>query len=106
MRSAVLGHGEPGVYNLAGTGELTMSDLATALGWYSVPVPEAALEGLSELIARLPLVPAQAQWIESLREPVLMDISKARRELGWEPRHDARQTIEQTVTAAREQNLL
>jgi nucleoside-diphosphate-sugar epimerase len=106
MRSAVLGHGEPGVYNLAGSGELTISDLAAALGWYSVPMPAAALDGAAELIARLPMVPAQAQWIESLREPVLMDTSKARRELGWEPRHSSRETLAEMVQAARSQQLL
>jgi nucleoside-diphosphate-sugar epimerase len=106
MRSAVLGRGEPGVYNLAGPGELTMSQLASALGWYSFPVPEAALDGLAELIARLPLVPAQAQWIESIREPVLMDTAKARSRLGWRPRHDAAETLEEMVAAAHEENLL
>lgn len=106
LRSAVLGEGEPGVYNLAGPGELTMSDLAAELGWYSVPLPEAALDGAAELVARLPLVPAQAQWIESLREPVLMDTAKARRELGWRPRHDARETLHQMVEAARAQQLV
>jgi nucleoside-diphosphate-sugar epimerase len=106
MRSAVLGRGQPGVYNLAGPGELRMSELAEALGWYSVPIPEAALDGLAELVARLPLVPAQAQWIESLREPVLMDTAKARRELGWRPSHDAHETLDEMVQAARSQDLL
>ncbi len=105
MRSAVLGEGSPGVYNLAGPGELTMSDLAHALGWYSLPVPAAALDGVAELIALLPLVPAQAQWIESVRAPVLMDTAKARRELGWEPGHDAHQTLEEMVQAARARGL-
>ncbi len=106
MRSAVLGHGAPGVYNLAGPGELTMSALATALGWYSVPIPESALDGIAEFVARTPMVPAQAQWIESLRVPVLMDTAKARRELGWHPRHQARETLEEMITAARAQDLL
>jgi nucleoside-diphosphate-sugar epimerase len=83
-----------------------MSELAAALGWYSFPVPETALDGAAELIARLPLVPAQAQWIESVRQPVLMDTTKARRELGWEPRYDAQQTLREMVDAAREQGLL
>jgi nucleoside-diphosphate-sugar epimerase len=52
------------------------------------------------------LVPAQAQWIESIRQPMLMDTSKARRELGWEPRYDATQTLEAMVDAARTRGLL
>ncbi len=69
MRAAVLGRGEPGVYNLAGEGTLTMADLAKALGWYSFPLPELALGAAAELVARLPFLPAEAQWIESVRRP-------------------------------------
>ena len=106
MRAAVLGRGEPGVYNLAGQGTLTMSDLADALGWYSVPVPDLALGAAAELVARLPFVPAEAQWIESIRRPVLMDTTRARRHLGWRPRHDARETLREMVEAARSERLI
>ncbi len=100
FRAAVLGRGTPGVYNLAGSDALTMSDLADALGWYSVPLPEIALDVAAELVARLPFVPAEAQWVESIRTPVLMDTAKARRELGWRPRHTARETLREMVAAA------
>src|SRR5215210_4966571 len=42
--AGVRGLGEPGPYNLAGGGTLTMSDVADALGWYSVPVPKQLVE--------------------------------------------------------------
>lgn len=106
LRAAVLGRGEPGVYNLAGPGELTMSDLASALGWYSLPLPDIAMDAAAELVARLPFVPAEAQWIEAVRTPVLMDTGKARRELRWRPRHDARETLGQMVDAARSEQLI
>lgn len=106
MRAAVLGRGHPGIYNLAGPGEMTMSELAGALDWYSVPVPKVALDGLAELVARLPMMPAQAQWIESIRVPVPMDTAKARRELRWRPRHDAADTLREMVEGARERGLL
>jgi UDP-glucose 4-epimerase len=106
LRAAVLGRGEPGVYNLAGDGTLTMSDLADALGWYSIPVPDLALGAAAELVARLPFVPAEAQWIESVRRPVIMDTARARKLLGWRPRHDARETLEQMVRAARSERLI
>ncbi|HZL05794.1 MAG TPA: epimerase, partial [Coriobacteriia bacterium] len=101
-----LGRGEPGVYNLAGPGTLTMSDLADALGWYSIPLPELAIDAAAELVARLPFVPAEAQWIESLRRPVLMDTVKARRELRWRPRHAALETLRTMVDAARSERLI
>ena len=43
-----------------------------------------------------------ASWIEAIRTPVLMDTARARRELRWRPKHDARETLRQTVAAHRE----
>jgi UDP-glucose 4-epimerase len=106
MRAAVLGRGEPGVYNLAGAGELTVKLLAEELGWYSIPVPELAVDAVAEMIGRLGFLPAQAQWIAAFREPVIMSASKARRELGWRPRHDALHTLRETISAARLDRLI
>ncbi len=104
--AGVLGRGEPGVYNLAAPPPIRVSELAAELGWYSFPIPETAVESLSELVARFPLLPAQAQWIETLRQPVLVDTTKAREKLGWVPRHDGRETLREMVSAARERGLL
>ena len=57
--AGVRGVGEPGPYNLAAGGTLTFSDLADALGWYSVPVPRLAVEATAEIVSRLPLLPAE-----------------------------------------------
>jgi len=102
LRSAVLGRGTAGVYNLAGPGEIRLGDLADALGYYSVPVPELAVDATAEIVARLPWVPDEARWVEAVRTPVLMDTAKARRELRWRPQHDALETLKETVAAARE----
>jgi nucleoside-diphosphate-sugar epimerase len=101
LKAGVLGRGEPGAYNLAGAGEVTMRDLADELGYYTVPVPDLAVEATAEVVARLPFLPDEATWIEAIRRPVLMDTAKARRLLRWRPRHDARETLRQTVAAAR-----
>jgi UDP-glucose 4-epimerase len=101
MRAAVLGRGPAGAYNLAASGRLTVAQLAEELGWYSIPVPELAVDAVAEMIGRLGFLPAQAQWISAFREPVIMDASKARRELGWRPRYDALQTLRATIAAAR-----
>jgi UDP-glucose 4-epimerase len=106
MRAAVLGRGSAGAYNLAGPGQLTVAQLADELGWYSIPVPELAVDAVAEMIARIGFLPAQAQWISAFREPVLMDTTKARRELGWSPRHDALQTLRATIAAARTDPLI
>jgi len=99
LRAGVLGRGEPGAYNIAAEGEVTMRDLARALGYHTIPMPRLAVEAASEVVARLPFLPEEAAWIEALRRPVLMDTSKARRLLKWRPRYDAMQTLELTVNA-------
>jgi nucleoside-diphosphate-sugar epimerase len=101
LKAGVLGRGEPGAYNLAAAGELTMRDLADELGYYTIPVPDLAVEATAEVVARLPFLPDEATWIEAVRRPVLMDTTKARRLLRWRPRHDARETLRETVAAAR-----
>ena len=100
--AAVLGKGEPGIYNLAGDGAVTITDLAHELGWHAVPAPKQAVGATAELVARLPLMPDEASWIEALRRPVLMDSTRARQDLGWCPEHDARQTLRETVAAFRD----
>jgi len=102
VRAAVLGRGEAGVYNLAGPGELTMGTLAQELGWYSIGVPELAVDALAEIVGRLAFLPAQAQWVAAFREPVIMDTRRARRRLGWRPRHDALATLRETIAARSE----
>jgi nucleoside-diphosphate-sugar epimerase len=106
LRAAVLGRGEPGVYNLAADGLLTTSDLADALGWYAVPIPELAVDATAHVAARLPFLPPEADWLQAFRVPTLMDATKARRKLGWRPKHSARQTLRATVGAARDEGLL
>lgn len=100
--AGVLGRGEPGAYNLAGPGTITMADIASELGYYSVPVPDLAVGATAELITRLPLVPDEAAWIEAVRRPTLMSTARARRLLRWRPRYDAAATLHATVAAARE----
>ena len=106
LRAAVLGRGRAGVYNLAAHGTLTMRDLADDLGWYSIPVPELAVDVAAEMATRLPFVPEDAQWLNALRVPMLMDVSKAERELRWRPRHGVRETLRATIAEARASQLL
>jgi UDP-glucose 4-epimerase len=101
MRAGIQGRGEPGVYNLAGPGELTFGDLADELGWYSVPVPEIAVDATAEIAQHLTFLPPEAEWLQAGRVPVIMDTTRARKKLGWRPQHTARNTLRATVAAAR-----
>ena len=99
--AGVVGKGEPGPYNLAGRGTLTAGDLADALGWYSVPLPSLAVDAAAEVASRLPLMPASVAWLHSVRKPVLMKTDRARKDLGWRPKHTAKATLKQLVDAHR-----
>jgi UDP-glucose 4-epimerase len=106
LTAAIAGRGSPGAYNLAGTGELGIGDIARALGWRTVPVPDAAVGLGASVAGRLSFLSPQLEWAAALRIPVLMDTGKAREELDWEPRFDAAETLLQTAVAAREAGLL
>jgi UDP-glucose 4-epimerase len=97
--AAVAGKGEPGPYNLAGRGTLTISDVADALGWYSVPVPGLAVEAAAEVATRLPLAPDSVAWLHSAKKPVLMKVDRARKQLGWRPKHTAKATLREMIEA-------
>ena len=96
--AATKGEGTPGAYNLAGDGTITLSDLARATGRLAFPVPRILLAPAA-IGANLPLVPTLAQWVNAGRTPVVMDTAKARRELGWRPRYDTRETLDALVSA-------
>jgi nucleoside-diphosphate-sugar epimerase len=103
IRAAIQGKGEPGVYNLAGDGELTLSDLASELGYYAIPVPELAIDATAEVTSRLPFLPPEAAWIQAFRVPAIMDTTRARKQLGWRPKHTGRDALRQMVAAARDE---
>jgi UDP-glucose 4-epimerase len=104
--AGVLAKGPPGPYNLAGGGTLRMSDLAGALGWYSIPIPELAVDATAEVISRLPMTPPQLAWIHSVRKEVLMKTDRARKELKWRPRHSSRGTLKELVAAHRHHEVI
>jgi UDP-glucose 4-epimerase len=102
LRAATEGAGKPGRYNLAGPGSMSVSRMARALSWWSVPIPGPTVAVLDEILSKLPGMPAEAAWLTAFRLPVLMDTRKARDELGWEPKWDAESTLRETISGARE----
>ena len=90
-----------GAYNLAGDGVLSLSEVGAALGARPVKVPRAAAVATSELILRLPFVPSALEWLHAGRTSVVMDTSKARNQLGWQPKFSAAQTLSALADAVR-----
>jgi nucleoside-diphosphate-sugar epimerase len=91
---AAVGAGEPGAYNLGGDGEVSLSDIARATGTRSVPIPAKAASAASAALARLPMVPSAAEWIHIARTSVVMDTTRAKTKLGWQPKYTSRQTLD------------
>jgi UDP-glucose 4-epimerase len=106
MAAAICGDGPPGAYNLAGEGVVGLGDVAHALGWRSVPVPGPAVSLGSSAAKHLTFASTKLEWAAALDTPVLMDTTKARRALGWQPQHDALETLAETVVGARHSGLL
>ena len=99
--AAVLGRGEPGVYNLAASGEITLTDLADELGWHAVPIPRRAIDAAAAALSRVPALEAEAGWLEALRTPMIMGTARARGQLGWAPAFDARATLTELASVRR-----
>jgi nucleoside-diphosphate-sugar epimerase len=88
-----------GVYNIAGDGEVSLSDVAKALGARPVRVPAVTASIASAVIGRLPFLPSSAEWLHAARTSVVMDIGKAKSVLGWTPRYTAAETLKSMASA-------
>ncbi|MET0475975.1 MAG: NAD-dependent epimerase/dehydratase family protein [Mycobacterium sp.] len=89
----------PGVYNLAGDGEVSLSDVAAALGARPVRVPAASARIASAVISRIPFLPSSTEWLHATRTSVVMDIAKAKTVLNWAPRYTSAETLESLASA-------
>src|SRR3954454_11109473 len=106
MAAAICGGGPPGGYNLAREGEVRVRDIADALGWRWVPVPRPAVNIATAAARRLSFASPKLEWAIAADTPVLMDTTRARRDLGWKPIHHAGETLRETVDGARDKGLL
>lgn len=93
IAAAATGRGEPGAYNLAADGAVTLSEVAAALGARPVRVPRAAAVLAAGTVARLPWRPSVAEWLHATRAPALLDTTRAKERLGWQPRYTSAETL-------------
>jgi UDP-glucose 4-epimerase len=90
---AAVGAGEPGAYNLAADGEVSLGQVAKATGTRAVRVPQVLAVAASEVVARLPILPSVAEWVHVGRGSVVMDTSRAKDVLGWRPQYTSSETL-------------
>lgn len=99
-----VGAGPPGAYNIAGEGVLSAVDVVRELGMVPLPVPGGPVRSAARILAGLlgsPFVPPPVQWVEAVSHPAIMDVTKARRDLGWAPRFTALEALRDTVAHPR-----
>ena len=97
LLQCVVGAGPPGAYNIAADDVLSSVDVARELGLHVLPLPGRPLHVAAGLLARVPALPAFAQWVEAASHPAIMDTARARAELGWAPRFTAREALRSAV---------
>jgi nucleoside-diphosphate-sugar epimerase len=96
---SIVAAGPPGAYNIAGDGVLSATDVARELGLAPIPAPRRIVQTTARAIASLPFAPPMAEWAEAVARPAIMDSSRAKRELGWEPRFTGLQALRDTLRA-------
>jgi nucleoside-diphosphate-sugar epimerase len=99
LLQCVVGAGPPGAYNIAADDLMTVAEVVRELGLFVIPLPAGPAHGLARALARLPALPTVAGWVEAASHPAVMDTTRAKNELGWTPRHSAREALRETFRA-------
>ncbi|HZT94410.1 MAG TPA: NAD-dependent epimerase/dehydratase family protein [Gaiellaceae bacterium] len=100
-RLAVVGDAR-GAFNVAAEPILDAPTLAQALGARVVPVPPAVARGAIAASWRLRLQPTPPGWLDMGLSVPLMDTTRARDELGWEPRHSSLEAVREVLSGIAE----
>lgn len=89
----VHGQGPAGAYNLAGEDVIEGEEVPGLLGFRTLPLPRRVRRPAMRAIAALQSLHPVFAWPLTFAEPVLVDTTKARTELGWRPRYSSRSAL-------------
>jgi len=104
LLKCVVADGPPGAYNIAGDGTVTAADVVHELGLTPITVPAGISQGAARAAASVPLpsfAPPMAEWVEAASHPAIMDTTKAKRELGWQPQYTGLEALRETLRRER-----
>jgi UDP-glucose 4-epimerase len=93
LRNAVDDYGARGVFNLAAPGVLPYTSVLALMGKIRCPIPRFVARPLSRALWATQLSSTPPGLLDFLRFLCVADTERARRELGFRPRHDIRHTI-------------
>jgi nucleoside-diphosphate-sugar epimerase len=97
----IVGAGPPGGYNITGDGVLSATEVARELNLAPLPVPGGLVQRAAKAVAAVPLpgaAPPVNEWAEAFTHPAIMDASKAKAELGWEPAYTSLEALRDTLS--------
>jgi UDP-glucose 4-epimerase len=77
-------------------------ELARLLGARLISTPQGLVRAAASLTWRLHLQPTPPGWVDLALGVPIMDTTRARRELGWEPRYSATEALAELMEGMRE----
>ena len=101
-RLAIVRPDARGAYNIAADPVLDGESIGRELGARPVKVPAAALRAGASAAFHARLIPVSPDWVDMGLGVPIMDTTRAQRELGWEPRRDALETLGELFDGLRE----
>lgn len=90
-----------GAFNIAADPEIGVEELCELFGARSFPLPAGALRGAAQLSWKLRLQPSPPGWVDLALGVPMMDTTRARTELGWEPSVSSLDALEDLLDGMR-----
>jgi UDP-glucose 4-epimerase len=90
-----------GAFNIAADPEIGVEELREFFGARSFPLPAGALRAAADLTWKLRLQPSPPGWVDLALGVPMMDISRAREELGWKPTMSSLEALDDLLAGMR-----
>ncbi|HEY3435581.1 MAG TPA: hypothetical protein VGK41_08005, partial [Solirubrobacterales bacterium] len=90
-----------GAFNIAAEPEIGVEELCELFGARSVPLPAGALRAAADLSWKLRLQPSSPGWIDLALGVPMMDTSRAREQLDWEPTRSSLEALDDLLEGMR-----
>ena len=90
-----------GPFNIAAEPVLDRDELGRIFGARPVPAPERALRAAAAATYRLRLQPSEPGWLDMGLQAPLMDVTRAREVLGWQPHRSSIEALQDLLAGMR-----